>query len=688
MRTAIIFFLFVLAGVKLFAQTSDTIGMMHYFDPAQGMLLKWLPRSKDVFMAGMQNGYELYRAEANGSGVAERLGTFQKLNSSTISRWKMDKFMAEWGKDSSISVAGMLIEIADGYKPANEADNMLDARKETEKRETEYFLAAFSAVVNNTAAEALGLYFVDKTADPTKKYVYRIEIPGHEELISHSIVFPVRESQNGKIMGIMAKQDRDAFVISWLNDKYSDFPYFNIYRSEQKNKNFKKLNKRPYLGGGGDVALDRSRVRYVDSFPQFDKTYYYKIVGVNAFGIESEPSDIIGATSKYMLKNAPWVLKPESPDNMAVDLDWEIYPEDEPYIAGFSVKRAHGPDGPFHKVNEKMLSSKTMHFVDNTPKTAENYYYVCAYGKNGDSLCSILMSIFLIDSISPEKPEIISGACDTNGYVTLSWKPNAEEDLLGYRVFRTYLEGYEPVRMTADYIADTVFHDTLSLGEPYNSIFYRIYAVDYHVNPSFPSDYFEVAIPDINPPTNGYLESHKTSSEGITIAWRNSNAYDLEAMHLMRKSKYDLDFQSIARFSGDSLAIVSYTDTATKSNQYYEYAVEAEDQAGLRSGLSQSVRVKQPSKKAFIAVTDLRFVASRENRVVKLAWIYPEFAEGFRIYRAHDGKPLTTLTFVPGNTREFYDKRVSPGKTYQYKVVAQLPGGGRSGFSSTITVDY
>ncbi len=688
MRTIVLAFLFLCIAAEAFSQSRDTIALMHYFDRSQGMLLKWLPTDKEVFADGMQYGYDLYRAEATGSGANESLGAFQKLNTEPLKHWSLDRFMIEWGKDSTISIAGMLIQTAETANENQVPKDFLQAREEATKKQAEFFIGALGTILNNKAAEALGMYFVDKTADPSKKYVYRIEIIGVNNTASHAIVFPVREHQLGKITGLIAKHDREAFSLSWFQEKNSDFPYFNVYRSEQKNKDFVKLNRRPYLGGSGNASLDKSRVRYIDSFPQYDKTYFYKVVGVNAFGIESVPSEIIQATSFYYLKHSPWVIDVTSPDNQAIDLSWEIHADDAPYIAGFSVKRSSSPDGPYHWVHKDKLSAKTMKFTDKTNKSSSNYYYVCAYGKNGDSLCSIMMSELLIDTFPPARPVITAGTCDTNGIVTVSWIPNAESDLQGYRVFKTYMLEHEPIRMTVDYIPDTVFHDTISLKQPYNTIFYRIYALDFHSNPSLPSEYFEVKIPDINPPTNGYLEGVRPSVPGIVVQWHNSSVYDLAKMHIMRKSKYDLDFVSIRTFSGDSLQITTFTDTATVSGQNYEYAVEAEDLAGLRSDLSKSVMAKQPSRKKILPVTNLQSFVSHENKVVKLVWEFPDNATGFRIYRAVDGKQLETHTFVPGDTREYYDNRVSPGKKYTYLIAAELAGGGRSGFSNTIEVEY
>lgn len=689
MRFSFLFFLLILNVAFSQAQTRDTVVMLsHFSNESSSLQLKWLSKSHQGFVAGFKNGYNLYRAEAvsNPDG-SEKLLPFEKLNQKVIMHWSKDKIKREIENDSSVSIASMFINNAEEFiNPAPVTDH-----KEAYKKEQSYeflmLLGSFSAIVDNKVAEAMGMYFEDVSINPSKKYLYKIEIPGHPDYTSYTMVLPLGDKKQTKVMGLTKTLLSEAVRLDWYNNNNLEFPYYNIYRSESKNSGFSKLNELPYIGNRGQAVYDKKLTSYIDSFPEYEKTYYYKVVGVNAFEAEGTPSDVVEVKTSYLLKERPVFGDVENINDKSVKLQWVVTEEDKPYIQGFSIKRASSGQGDYKKVNEKMIKPNVFTYEDMTPLSS-NYYSVCAYGKNGDSLCSVMRAILLKDSIPPAKPEFISGTCDTNGIVTITWKKGIEEDLKGYRIFRTFQKSHEPVRVTVGDIADTSYIDTVSIYDPYNSIFYKLIALDKHYNPSLPSDMFEVKIPDFKPPTNGYLEKYSVDKKGITLSFNPSNAYDLKYMYLMRKSKYDLDYKEIVRFAGDSLTLKKYTDTSTKSNTIYHYCLVAEDESGLQSSYSKPMVVKQMNKEGRTPVTDLKLIPNRDNKVIKISWTFPKQATGFRIYRAEAGKGLTIHKYVPGNVREYYDKNVKPNKKYTYVILGELPGGYKSGYSKKVEVKY
>lgn len=310
------------------------------------------------------------------------------------------------------------------------------------------------------------------------------------------------------------------------------------------------------------------------------------------------------------------------------------------------------------------------------------------HGQSGDSLTSISFSHLLEDSISPEIPVVISGECDTAGVVTIKWVANEEEDLRGYRLFKTYRTDLDPDRVFVNDTLAIEITDTIDLKMPYNSIFYRIYALDHHFNASLPTAYIEVKIPDNKPPTNGFIKDYSVGIKGITIEWQKSVAYDLKKMYLLRKADTDFEFKPLLVLQGDSLKVESFTDTTTKSSVRYEYAVQSEDESGNLSELSETMNIQQYDKRIINPVTNLKGIASRENRMVKLSWTYPEEAVGFRIYRSRNEEPLQTHKYVKGTEREYYDKELKPNSEYTYLLVAELKKGKKSGYSKKVIVKY
>lgn len=667
-------------------RSDTTVVIAHYFN-GKGALIKWLPSSSKVFMHGLEHGYNLYRADVLKSNGGETLGEYSKLNTVPIKMWSETHLKGELEKDSALKAA--IIFVA-GSKELVERPVPKNGQEAIERADGDDFLhlvGVFSAVSNNKVSEAIGLSFWDKTAEKNKKYLYKLELNRKTDEVAYLLVNDFGRNFSEKVVGLNARILPDYVHLEWFNNGNRNFPYYNIYRSEKRDKGYERLNEVPFIGLTGDANKDKKTTTFNDSITEYGKKYFYKIVGVNAFEVEGEFSDPVEIVTRYKLKSGPVITK-TTDDGQNITLNWAIDEVDKQFVNGYSVFRASNGAGPYLKVNDKMLSGNTFQFEDNTLKESSNYYVVSAYEESGDSVNSIMKAHLLLDSIPPTKPIIVKGVCDTNGIVTLSWKLNKEPDLVGYRVFMTYDLDREPVRVIPGHILDSVITDTLSLKRPYNKVYYRIAALDNHFNPSLPSDFMEVVLPDKNPPTNGSLTKYKVGMTGVEIEWQRSTAYDLKSMRLLRKSDEDFEFKVIAEFSGDSLDVLSFTDTTTKSFVTYQYTLESIDFAGLSSGYSDVFVIEQFDKRKIPSVKNLEALVNKENRMIKLNWDFAINATQFRVYRQSNDGDLRTYKYVDGRTREYYDKGLKPNTEYTYLIVAQLPGGYSSGYSNKVTVKY
>ena len=679
-------FIFIFININVYA-SKDTVAVAYSYNPEKGLMIKLIPSSPQVFFAGFKNGYNIYRAEAiKTTDGGEKLTEYVKVNSELLKFWPKEKLKAEIEKDSNLMAAALFIGGADEIINRPVQNNPKQSIEQSKADEFLNLLGNFTVIVNNHVAEAMGVFYIDKTIDPSKKYVYKIEIPEHKQLTSYKIIFPLKSFEKEKVLGFTGNLEKGAALLKWYNNGNKTFPYYNIYRSTNKDKGYVKLNIMPYIGRVGNGVRNNIVTSYVDSFPQFDKTYFYKVVGVNAFeeeGINSEPIEI---KAFYLLQNFPVITNSTAPDNKSITITWNMDKKDVPFVKGYKVKYATKGDGPYTNLNNELITNTS--YTDSRSKGSSNYYIVCAFGASGDSTCSFLKSHLLVDTIPPLAPIMAYGVCDTNGIVTIKWKKNQEPDMLGYRVFKTYYEKTEPNRITKGSVADTVFRDTININQPYNKIFYRAAALDNHFNPSPPSAYIEVKIPDKIPPINGYFKKYSVGMNGVNLQWNKSNAYDLKRMYLLRKGKMDTHFHPILVLSGDSLNMNTYTDTSTKSNEKYAYVLQSEDESGLKSSYTTPIVAEQINKEKVKYVTNLQTFVSKENKMIKLTWDFPYRAIGFKIYRAKNNENITTYEFVAGDKREFYDKWLTPNTSYKYLIVAELEGGFTSGFSKEISVEY
>lgn len=684
MRILIIASLF-LQSVFCFAQATDSIRVVT-FNTKDKVLIKWLPENYELWMRGMKQGYIVERYEVE--KVSDKWKVVRKdiLTPQPVKPWSRDKIRASIADHPDLNNIDVMLAgedlntlVPEGLKESADLQG---------QKQFVFALGLFSLVHKNIVAEAMGSYLVDSTAKPGKTFLYKVKLNQANGGNGEAIVNRAIMSATPKITGFSLVGVHKGVDLFWLNQQRSGYIYYDIYRSASKNKDFIKVNDAPYIGEIA-LTLDKNRVKFTDSVPELGKTYYYKVVGINAFEKESPPTEPLPGIGAYFLQKAPVFTKGESENNLDVSLEWQVYADEKPYVKGFSLFHATSPGGNFIKLNKDLLKPDNTSFKDlRKDKGSSNYYTICGYGAAGDSVCSVLKGVFLIDSIPPAPPVIVSGVCDTNGVVTLTWKKGPEADILGYRIFRTYYEHKEPNRITVEYITDTILTDSISLKSGFRKVFYGVAAIDQHYNASPLSIYFPVAIPDKIPPVNAFFKDFITSYSGINLVWKPSPSDDIKTQYLYRKSELEFQWQKIGIFRGDSLKVSSYRDTLTKSNLWYEYALVAEDSSGLTSKKSDILRIKQPEKNPFPVVKNLRGIVSKENKMVKLSWEFNMNATGFKIMRGKKGEPLETYTFIEGSKREFYDKFLTTNTEYIYSVVAEVPEGRQSLMSNKIEVKY
>jgi hypothetical protein len=675
----------ILLSTSVFSQDSSGIKVIAY-NTQDKVFIKWLPESYDLWVKGINAGYSIERFEMNEVAGKWQVISSKVLTSEPVKAWSLEKIQKELPNHPDLQYMDAMLagEDMNNIKP----DNIDDAVNLQSQKNLVFALGLYSLVLKNKTAEAAGSFFVDSTAQAGKIYLYRVSLSTDKSIKGEELVNRNKLSSNPAISGFDLIGVHKAVDLYWINRPGSGYIYYNIYRAESKKGLFVQLNDLPFIG---DISgsFDEKRFKYADSVPDLNKTYYYKIAGINAFEKEGPPTAVLAGAAAYFLQRAPMVHDGEADKNQQVELAWDLYEEEKPHVKNISVYHATSATGNFVRVNTKPIAPEVTFFVDERKdKSNSNYYRVCAFGQAGDSVCSILKGVFLVDSIPPAPPIIVSGICDTNGIVTVKWKKGPERDMLGYRVFRTYFTHKEPNRLTVGYISDTVFVDTISIKSGYKKVYYGVAAIDQVYNASALSAYYTVLIPDKIPPVNALFTDYAAGYKGITLEWQTSTAEDIKTQYLYRKSELEFQWQTMAKFRGDSLNVSIYNDTLTKSNIWYEYKLVAVDSAGLSSQDSKILRIQQPEKDPFPIVENLRAIVNKENKMVKLSWDFNKNATGFRIMRAKKGEPLETYTFVKGSKREYYDSYLIINTEYVYSVVAEIPEGRKSLMSNKVEVKY
>ena len=159
-------------------------------------------------------------------------------------------------------------------------------------------------------------------------------------------------------------------------------------------------------------------------------------------------------------------------------------------------------------------------FTDTKPEMS-NYYLIRAFDANNQTSSSFPTLAQLIDSFPPAKPVMPKATIDSIGNVTLSWTKNPEEDILGYRVFRSNFLNAEFGQQTKSAVSDTFFTEKINLKTLSKKIYYKIAAIDLNFNQSELSEALLLEKPDIMPPVPPLFQSAKSTIDGVKLQWIN-----------------------------------------------------------------------------------------------------------------------------------------------------------------------
>jgi predicted CXXCH cytochrome family protein len=169
----------------------------------------------------------------------------------------------------------------------------------------------------------------------------------------------------------------------------------------------------------------------------------------------------------------------------------------------------------------------------------------------------------------------------TGTSLNLSWRSNAEPDVVGYDVYRsTSLNGtYTKINVST---VVTVSYTETGLTER-TSYFYKLKAIDSHNNYSEFSDPAD-EIPNTPPPTpTGLSVTNPQSGGTLNVTWNAVTAPDLAGYNLYRSTSAN---GSYSKVNEDIITATNYSDKGLVDGTIYYYEIVSVDVYELESGLS------------------------------------------------------------------------------------------------------
>lgn len=652
------------------------------------ILLRWAVTTPLAWRKLNEYGYELKRYTVTRNSttlpnpVEKLLGVF------------MPKPLEEWmpfvEKNDNAAVLAQSI-YGEGFdvEGMDELSAIVNLAEEQEQRFT---WGLYAADQDFEVAQMAGLGYVDNEIEANEKYVYKVTSMVPDTILTIQ--------EGGVFIGLQDYEDLpkplDLAVVffdgkSMLSWNYAIHNHiYNSYFIERSEDGiyFQGLNDLPLTSLNHSEKTDPLRMFYTDSIAN-GKTYYYRIRGKTPFGEISPFSEVVSGKGEKKLAYVPHITTKYFLDDKTVLLEWDFLEEGNNHITGFELNRSDNVDGTYKTVVKNIPPEARKVKYDSLMPT--NYMTITALGKNGSKRTSFPALVQPVDSIPPNKPKEFKGTVDSLGVVTLTWAPNMDKDILGYRVFRGNNKNEEYSQITVSPHQGTTYYDSVSVKSLNSRVYYQLIAVDQRFNMSEPSEILEIKKPDFIKPTQPVFKSYNIKDGKVHLTWASSSSDDVLRHEVYRKEKDSLDWKLVYTVSSEQLAVSSeqWIDKDVKEGQQYNYTLIAIDDSELESDPAPPLTVIVPKTSLYPPIRGLHGLADREKGTIELTWRPYKEADVSKIaiYKGKKEGTINLLQEVSPHIQGIVDKKVQPNNEYVY-ILRGLFADGSVGEAVKLNVKY
>lgn len=652
--------------------------------------IRWAPTSYDFWQIGNKNGYKVEKFIIS-SGNSFDTGSYQKPIVMIESSKPLPKNM--WTetvkKEPKAQIVQSMLYEAPNLPPKSPSQDLKGFLNYTKVQNNRFGFALFACDMSTTIAKAHGLYIEDTKVKTGEKYAYRISLKAKhgkkDTIYTTSILVGLEDYFDlPKPKDIQVESGEKTALLSW-NIEYDKGLYTGYFIEKSSDgKKFERINEAPYVQMKTEKNIETKRYYFEDSIIDAKTIYYYRIVGMTPFGELSPESDIVKVKSKSPLQVVIGIDTSGLTKDNKCFFNWYIAGSDTDKIKQYNILRTTSSGGIFEKIASVNKNERT--YIDNNP-LRNNYYIVEAQGEEDMSNHSVSVLVIPIDSTPPAIPEGLKAKVDQNGIVYLTWNPNLEEDIYGYRVYRVNDQKEEPVEVTKVLLNANLFIDTLKLDILSKKVYYFVTAVDINYNPSEYSDSIMVKRPDTIPPAPAQIIEARQDKYKIYVKWQKSYSVDVEKYFLYRMNLLNQKKELMDSFDFDE-TIFSYTDSLYDIGEKYKYITEVwDDSKNVSVAQSGIINTETGIRRA---MKSLKIKLEAEEKKVKISWKYEgkEKVESFAIYRQKNKEPIQTLEVLEPSELSFEDSKILLGNEYSYCIKANLEKNLETELSKKITVKY
>ena len=645
--------------------------------------LRWAPTSAKAWMLGNAEGYRIERFVVSRDGKLVSLPEKSVL-ARNLKPWPEERWEPLVRNYSHAAIAAQAL-FGDRFEVdlrQNDAFTIVNKVQEIQQR---FAFALFSADMSPDVAIASGLWLADTTVRKGEKYLYRIIVEKSDSVSGSIFISPDDPYHLSEPQNLQAESGNRAVSLKW--DRAISTPYtaYRVQRSEDGIV-FSNISETPLVTMSPEEGVETHFEYAADSLPDTSQQYYYRIKGITPFGEEGPPSAVVNGRNIPGVESIPYVVSAENVNNISILIEWNFNERENAAIEGFSIERSLQPSGAFSPLTDGLLAPSVRSFRDENPGQA-NYYRVSALGLDNIRYTSPVYFAQLIDSIPPVVPSGLKANISDDGTVSLSWQPNSEMDIYGYRVYRSNLAGEEPAQITTSPVMVAAFTDSVNLKTLNENVYYRVMALDINQNHSMLSGLLEVKLPDKVKPQPAVFLPVRSEREGVRLSWLPAGSQDIVRYKLYRKqSGESWHFLDSIPVASDS--VFFYVDKNTRPGQRYNYTLVSVDDAGLESDPAAPVSGVMTKKIHHPPVTWRKAYVNREENQITIAWKYEqEEIAMYRIFKSTDSAPAVLYRSLSGKENQYTDT-IIPGQQYSYRIMALFNNGQTSLLSEELVFKY
>ena len=306
------------------------------------------------------------------------------------------------------------------------------------------------------------------------------------------------------------------------------------------------------------AAPDGEPIHSENEASQDGITWFYRVRAYSSDGSLASRVSPLAVATTALPPEAPEDRRAYSRQPRAVPLSWRA--SDDPNVIGYRVERSPTASGPFELLTETDGRHQTTYVDRGLGDLRVFYYRVIAVNEAGGLGIATTEPVRAVTKPEPLPPIGLRTVDQRLGANALAWDLNVEEDIVGYRLYRT-LEGEDSPTLIASLSADETTADDAAVAAG-QRVSYSLVAIDRDGLESGPSNPIEVE-------SERYGLSATVRPDGIHLEWNDRADEGFRGGHVFRATF--MKNRSLGFSPGNS-----FVDTEVRAGATYRYAVVLE----------------------------------------------------------------------------------------------------------------